>query len=251
LAYPFMSTAPGVIGKLSRVAIADANAAIQALSPIEPDLAAMTKDLESLPVDSFALDSCMSAWRGLYLSIYQLPKRIVLVGSIDNAPELAGLGEDTAGLLIIETDVQIVSTAELLPRGIQWRSLAEFGAKIDSEDRVRLVTALVNGLRPSALLVMGSRAGWEMLAQHGAPIRRSTDLFATTAASPELSATKLLTHYLGSCIPVLSQLYGSDEKALYHVADLFGLTEDERHKLRTLRDWRGTQGFLSSLGAEQ
>jgi hypothetical protein len=246
-----MSAANKIIGKLSRAVIADANAAIQALSPIEPDLAAIPKDLESLPVDSFALDSRMSAWRGLYLSIYQLPERIVLAGSIDNAPELAGLGEDTAGLLIIETDVQIVSTAEFLPRGIQWRSLAEFGANIDAEDRVGLVTALVNGLQPSALLVLGSRAGWEMLARHGAPIRRSTDLFATTAASPELSATKLLTHYLRRCIPVLSELYGSDERALYHMADLFGLTGDERDKLRTSTDWRGAQGFLSALGAAQ
>lgn len=246
-----MTAADDLTWKLSSAAIAEAEVVIQALSPIEPDLAAMPSSLETVRLLSFTPDRCTSAWRGLYLSIYQLPRRLVLVGSIDDATELAGLPEDTAGLLIVETDTQQISTAELLPRGTQWRALTEFGADLDAEDRVKLATALVHSLQPTALLVLGSRAGWEMLARHGGAIRSNTALFAVAAASPELSAAKLLGDYLRRCIPVLSALYGPDQRALHRIANLFGLTPGERSKLRALRDWQDTYGFLSLLGDGQ
>jgi hypothetical protein len=239
-----MSAADDLAWKLSCDAVAEAAAVIQALSSIEPDLVAMSETLQTIPIFSTPPDRCASAWRGLYLSIYQLPRRLILVGAIDDVAELAGLGEDTAGLLIVETDAQSVSTAELLPRGTQWRSLTEFGEGLDTEDRVKLATALVNGLQPTALLVMGSRAGWEMLARHGSAIRSNTALFAAATASPELSAAHLLRSYLRSCIPMLSALYGPDERSLYSIADLFGLTPGERGKLRALPDWRDAHGFL-------
>ena len=150
-----MTAADDVTWKLSRAAIAEAEAVIQSLSPIEPDLAAMPASLETVRLLSFTPDRCTSAWRGLYLSIYKLPRRVVLVGSIDDAPELAGLSENTAGLLIVETDTQEVSTAELLPSGTEWRALTEFGADLDAEDRVILATALVHSLQPAALLEIG------------------------------------------------------------------------------------------------
>jgi hypothetical protein len=234
--------------KLSGAAVAEAMAVIQALSPLEPDLASISEALEALPIQSFAPDRTSLAWRWLYLSLYTLPRRVVLVGSIDATPELADLTDDTAGLLIVETDVLIVSTAELLPRGTQWRSLTEFGVDLDAEDRVQLTTALVNGLQPPSVLVMGSRAGWEMLARHGRALRSNADLFAAIAASPDLSAVNLLGEYLRKCIPVLSTLYGPGERALRRIADLFELSADQRGKLRDLRDWRDDQGFLSAPG---
>ena len=236
--------------KLSAAAVEEARVVIQALSPLEPDLAAISRALEALPIQSFAPDRTSSAWRGLYLSLYTLPCRIVLVGSIDSTSELADLADDTSsGLLIVETDVSIVSTAELLPRGTQWRSLAEFGVDLDAEDRVKLATALVNGLQPAAVLVMGSRAGWEMLVRYGGALRSNAGLFAAVAASPDLSAVNLLGDYLRKCIPVLSALYGPSERALRRIADLFGLSADQRGKLRDFRDWRDDQGFLSAPGA--
>ena len=121
------------------------------------------------------------------------------------------LPDDAADLLIVETDAQTVSTAELLPRGTQWRSLAEFGANLDAEDRVQIDhRRLINGLQPAAVLVMGSRAGWEMLARLWWRIRSGTALFAAVAASPDSSAADLLGDYLRKCIHVLSTLYGPE-----------------------------------------
>jgi SAM-dependent methyltransferase len=234
--------------KISRAAIAEAEAVIQAVGSIEPDLVGRPGSLETFPVGSFEPDRHTRAWRGLYLSIYQLPKRLILVGSIDDAPELAALVEHTAGLLIVETDAKTVSTAALLPRGTQWRALSEFGEGLDAEDRVKLAAALLNGLQPAALLILGSQAGWEMLARYGSAIRSHTTLFAAITAAPELSAADLLAKYLRSCIPVLSALYGSDEQALYRIAGLFGLTPEDQSKLRPLRDWRDSSGFLTASG---
>ena len=143
-------------------ASAQAEAVIQALISFEPDLAAISKEaLETAPINSFAPDRLTSAWRGLYLSIYDRPQRIVLVGSIDNSPELADLTEAMQGVLIVETDAPRVSIAELLPRGAQWRSFSEFGESLDWVDRLRLAITLVNGLQPASVLVHGSHAGWK------------------------------------------------------------------------------------------
>jgi len=236
--------------KVSRAAISEVDEVIQAVGSLEPDLVCISGSLEALKVSWFELEWRTRAWRGLYLSIYQLPKRLILVGSIDDAPELAALEEHTADLLIVETDTKTVSTAELLPRGTQWRALSEFDADLDPWDRVALAAALLNGLQPAALLILGSQAGCEMLALYGGAIRSRTMLFAAATATPDLSVADLLAKYLRNCIPVLSALYGPDEHALHRIAELFGLTAEDQTRLRPLRDWRATSGFLSVSGAE-
>jgi len=240
-----MSAAADIAGVLSRDAIAEVRAVVQALAAFEPDLDALPKALETIPFQTFVPDRRALAWRGLYLSIYQQPKRVVLVGSIDHAPELAGLAEDTAGLLIVETDAATVSTAEMLPRGTQWRSLTEFDAGLDVEDRIALATALVSGLQPDSALILGSRAGWEMLVRYGNAIRLNTALFGTLAAVPDLSIADLFRTYLVRCLPVLTAICGSDHRALQRFAEMFGLSAAERVKLR---DWRDTDGLLAAAG---
>ncbi len=238
--------------KVSRAAIAEVKAAIQGFGSIEPDLLGLPANLEALHVEAFEPDRATRAWRELYLSIYHLPKRLILVGSIDNAPELAALAGHTADLLIVEADVEAVSTAEWFPRGTQWRALSEFGTGLDFPDRVRLTTALLNGLQPNALLIFGSEAGWEMLARHGRAINSYTRLFATASAAAERSAADLLRKYLHGCLPLLSTLYGSDEQALHGIADVFGLTLDDRKKLRpSWTSWRDGSGFLAASGADR
>jgi hypothetical protein len=246
-----MNTALGLPGPMSRAVIADVQELIEAMSPIEPDLATIRKPLDKLPATTFALDRCTSAWRRLYLSIYQLPRRLVLVGSIDDSPELAELIDSAPGMLIVETDAQMAATAESLTLGMQWRSLSEFGVDLDLEDRVQLATALVQSLQPVGLLVWGSRAGWEMMARYGAALRTNTGLYAAVASSPEFSANDLLRNYFRDCIHVISALYGPDEQQLQRSADLFGLPPSEHWRLRHLTSCRESDGFLAPLDAMQ
>jgi len=241
----FMQATAGHLGPVSRAALAEVRDVISAFADIEPDLAALPEALEAIHAVPLRPDRGMSAWRGLYLSLHVPPRRLVLVGSIDDAPELAGLAIRPDGLLIVETDAASVSTAEALPRFMPWRSLSEFGADLDAEDRVKIVTALVNGLLPAAVLVWGSRAGWEMLHRHGAAMRHNTALFAVAAASPELSAAHLLRGYFRSCIPSLSALYGHDLPDLHRTASLFGLPPGEHGKLRRLQPGDDLDGLLS------
>jgi hypothetical protein len=236
---------------MSRAVIADVQELIEAVSPIEPDLASILEPLDRLPANTFAPDRCTSAWRRLYLSIYELPRRLVLVGSIDDSPELAGVIDNAPGMLIVETDAQRAATAESLTLGTQWRSLSEFGLDLDLEDRVQLATALVHSLQPISLLVWGSRAGWEMMARYGAALRTNTALYAAIASSPEFSANDLLRNYFRNCIHVMSALYGPDEEQLQHIANLFGLPPGERWRLRNLGSCRDSDGFLTPLDALQ
>ncbi|WP_158932274.1 hypothetical protein [Acidisphaera sp. S103] len=233
--------------RLSRDAVAEAEAVIQALAAIEPDLAALPRSLNTLRVDAFALNHNDRAWRALYLSIQTLPRCVVLVGSIDAAPELAGLSRATNEVLIVETDALSASTGELLPRGAQWRSLSEFGSDLDYASRLTLTTLVVSTLQPTAVLVLGSRAGWDMLANHGTALRSHTALFASVVAAPDITVTALLERYIRICLPVLSTVYGPSEQALRGIADFLGLGPNERGKLRDLREWQEPDGFLGFL----
>jgi hypothetical protein len=246
-----ISAAVSLPSPMSRAVIADVQELIEAMSPIEPDLAAISESLDKLPANTFSPDRCTSTWRRLYLSIYELPRRLVLVGSIDQSPELARLMDDASGLLIVETDTQRASTAELLALGTEWRSLSEFGFDLDSDDRVKLAATLVNSLQPTDLLVWGSRAGWEMLAEYGAALRSNTALFAAVASSPQFSATDLLRKYFRPCIPVISALYGPDEQQLQRISSLFGLPPGEHWRLRHLTSCKESDGFLAPLDALQ
>lgn len=243
-------TAADHLWRLSPAAMAEAEALIRDLGGFEPDLAAISREaLETAPINSFAPDRVTTAWRRLYLSIYDRPQRIVLVGAIDNSPELADLADPVEGLLVVETEAPGVSTAELLPRGAQWRSFSEFGENLDFVDRLRLAMTLINSLQPASVLVHGSLAGWEMLTRHGGALALASRLFATITPTSDLSVVDMLERYVRKCFSDLTKLYGPDQQALRRIASQFGLPASELHKLQSLRDWREPQGFLApSLG---
>src|SRR5262245_11273763 len=88
-------------GRLGAQVVAEARATIEALSQLEPDLAAIEGSLEEILVlPSSEVTRCTSAWRQLYLSLSAAPARIMLVGSIDATAELAAVSGNTADLLI-------------------------------------------------------------------------------------------------------------------------------------------------------
>ncbi len=229
------ATAVSPTSPVSSAAIAQTKALIRAFSEIEPDLAVVPEALDTLLSFPTLPDRSMLAWRGLYLSLHEVPTHLFLVGCIDKEPDLAKAVAAQDGLLVLETDTNAVSTAEALPRGMQWRSLAEFAPDLDVDDRVRIVTALANGVQPAALTVWGSRAGWELLERCGAALRRDTVLFATATAAPDLPAPDLLRAYFRPCLPVLTALYGPDREELERLACRFGLPPAEGNKLRELR----------------
>ena len=230
--------------------MAEVRATILALSAVEPDLVAVPEALETLPVLQIAPTRRALAWRRLYLSIYEVPRHVLVIGSIDDVTDLDALEEDTQGLLIIETDAKVVSTAEVLPNQIPWRSLSEFDPDLDLDDRAEMVAALINGMQPHSVLVWGSQAGWEMLARHGVRFHRDTALFATATASPNRAAADLVRHYFRACIHVLSAFYGPDMQELHFTARLLGLPHVNHYKLRDLRTWLDADGFLGAIRAK-
>lgn len=230
----FGSSGKGRYSRPSSAAIAEVQALIEAFAPTEADMAALPEALESLPVAAIAPGPAETAWRGLYLSLNVLPNRLVLVGSIDRTPELTRIAGGGGDLLVVETDSQEVSTAELLPRGTPWRSLAEFSTGLDEVGRSRVVTALIHGLQPSVILVWGSRAGWDMVAQHGATLCRASAFLAVADALPELPADELIQRYFRRCIPSLSRVYASDIGSLQRRAAAFGLPAKAQSKLMPL-----------------
>jgi hypothetical protein len=232
---------------VSQLALQQTKDLIREFADTEPDLAMVPDALESLRCLTIDPDRSMAVWRSLYLSLYDLPSSIVLVGSIDDAPGLATAVLEATGVLVIEMDSTVCSTAEQLPRGVEWRSLAEFDGGLDTEDRVRVAFALINHLQPAALLVWGSRVGWEVLARVGPALRLATALFATTHPAPDLPTSDLLRQYFRTCAPSLAALYGPDRAELQRIAALFGLPPGEHTKLRTWDEMEDAGGFLGLL----
>ena len=240
IARPRNTTAPG---HASRAALAEARATIDAYAAIEPDLAALPEALGAIAVVPTEPDATAIAWRGLFFSIQAAPRRVVLSGTIDDTPGLA----DVCGapdLLLLETDPATPSIGLTLPRSTDWRSIAEFGNPVHAEDRVKIAAYLVHALQPGAVLVMGSQAGWEMVARHGKALRRASALYAV------VTDVTVLQRYLRPCLPVLTALYAADLDRLQAAGRMFGLPASDMGKLRGMADLVGPGGFLDDAEGE-
>ncbi|MGA8707259.1 MAG: hypothetical protein WB646_09750 [Steroidobacteraceae bacterium] len=227
---------------------------------LEIDLAAIPlESLARLPITKFLPNSCTLAWRKLYLSLDRAPRRLVLMGSIDDERQGRSLKrmlqaahevDDAASTLVLDIDATLSPTGEQLPRNTAWRSLAEFGTGLSQEDRVTIGTALINWLQPDAVLIWGSRTGWDIIARHGAALGRKTEIFATSDSSPDSEPSKgntndLMHRYFRGCLPSLSALYSDDDEWLAQMADRHGLPVTERSKLRALPPLAGQPAAAS------
>ena len=231
---PRATTPPG---HASRSALAEARAIIEAYAAIEPDLAALPEALGTIPTVPTEPDATALAWRGLYLSLSAAPRRFVLTGAIDDMHGLADVCR-VPDLLLLETDSATAAIGLTLPRTTEWRSIAEFGGLVNAEDRIKITAYLVHALQPGAVLVMGSQAGWEMVARHGKALRRASALYAV------VTSAALLQRYLRPCLPMLTALYAADHDRLHATGRMFGLPTVDMDKLRGMADLVRPGGFL-------
>ena len=224
----------------SQAAIADARAVIAELSLIEPDLPALPYDLGSLQVPAIKPGRPEQAWRRFYLSVSDQPKTIILIDSIDTTSTLAEVIDETSGLLVIETDIATPPVAGTLPFGTQWRSFSEFESSLNSEERLRLTIAAVNGLQPETILVWGSRTGWDMLSRHGKALRLTTAIIAVDKCVEPLDPETMMQTYWRKSFHVLSAVLSNDPMALGDLAQKFGISARDRGKI-------GPRGKLAKI----
>jgi hypothetical protein len=118
---------------------------------------------------------------------------------------------DSGALLVVALDEALPSVGAHLPRGVVWRSLAEFQRDLDFQQRVKILAALIHGLRPQAVLAFESQAGLEVIARHGEVMSWYSGLFAAFA-SPVRSDLEL--RRLQQCLPSLSAVYANDPEFL-------------------------------------
>lgn len=229
-----------------RAAVAEeARAMIALVGGIEADLADLAAGLEQWPVVSLALGPAELAWRALFLSLDTVPRRLLLVGRLDDAPELASLPDDPQ-LLVLETDGEDQSIGRHLPPRVAWRSLAGVKPALDEPARVRLVAALVNAFRPAAIMAWGSHAGGEAICRHGANFQVDAKLFLAWTDGPTRDAADLLRRHFRRSLPFVALCYAPDLDALHALADDFGVPAAARGHFRPLAAWRATEGFLGT-----
>lgn len=236
----------GAPARFVRAAVAaEARAMIALVGAIEGDLADLTGALEQLPATSLALGAAELAWRALYLSLDTVPRRVLLVGHLDDAPELAALPDDPE-TLVLETDGEAVSTGRHLPPRVVTRSLPAINATLDEAGRARVVTALLNAFRPAAIMAWGSHAGGEAISRHGANLRVDARLFIAWTDGPVRDAADLMRRHFRRSLPFVTLSYAADLAALNTLADGFGLPEGARGSFRPLDAWRAAEGFTGA-----
>jgi hypothetical protein len=208
---------------------------------IEADLADLPQALEQLPVICLTLGPAEMAWRSLFLSLEAVPSRILLVGRLDDVPELAALPDDPA-TLVLETDGEALSIGRQLPPRVAWRSLA--GSGLGEAERVRVVAALINAFRPSAILAWGSHAGGEAISRHGGNFRVDARIHVVWADGPTRGAADLAARHFRRSLPFTTLSYARDVPTLHAMADRFGLPAGPRAQFRPIDAWRAAEGFL-------
>jgi hypothetical protein len=215
---------------------------------LEPDFVdLLTTSLEALPIAPNLPEARVRGWRDLYLSLDRAPHRLILVPSLDDCHTLRVVTkllraaheiDDPGSTLLVMVDEIVASTGEQLPFGTVWRSLAEFEERLEHEDRVAILTALIHNVRPKAVITIGSDAAWDMLARHGPVLARQTELFVgLVKPSPEASRQarpRRETRFFRQCLPIISAVYIDDAGWLEELAERHGLPLTERVKLHPL-----------------
>jgi hypothetical protein len=218
------------------------------LAYLEPDFVdLLTRNLQTLSIAPDLPEARARGWRGLYLSLGRAPRRLILVPSLDDhhAPGVltqllraAHEIDDADATLLVIVDAIVAPTAERLPFGTAWRSLAEFEERLEHEDRVAILTALIHNVRPEAVLIFDSDAAWDMLARHGSTLASQTELFVALVKTPQETGPERCprhsVRYFGHCLPFVSAVYLDDTGWLREIVNRHGLPPTERLKLRLL-----------------
>ncbi|WP_205772574.1 hypothetical protein, partial [Microvirga calopogonii] len=249
----------------SRRAIAAAAEIIEEFSTSEIDLAWLLKQpLHTLPIAPDLPEAVSDGWRKLYLSLGRVPRTVLIVPSLDDKQlrrhlqcltNQAIVSSDPSALLVIAADEAFPSIAEDLPHEIVWRSLAEFRAHLNLREKAAILTALIQTLRPESIFIVSSRAGWEVMARHGAAFSRHSQLFAALAPSTcgERNATEdndVEVDYLEQCLPFLSAVYASDPEWFKKIVERCGLRAASVQKIRFLPAAASDEHWLSVLSQE-
>ncbi|MFC3124175.1 hypothetical protein ACFOD4_03810 [Pseudoroseomonas globiformis] len=242
-------------------ALSAARELIEAFASSEFDLARLSAvALEDLPVMVDLPAALTVGWRRLYLSLNHVPRALVVVRSIDDRHlhrHLACISRHAvhskSDLLIVAADEVSASTGTSLPRGVEWRSLAEFTADLDRDQRIQIVKALIHHLRPQSVLVLDSEIGWEVLARYGSRMRRYAGLFGAftrqSGADGPLSQDYEL-RYLRRCVPYLAGVYGEDQDWLAQVCRRYGLPEVLHRKFRLLPSGTSDEEWIAALSQD-
>jgi hypothetical protein len=220
---------------LTREARIEARALIRKFQHLDPALA----DLAALPLPELMVreplpERHVRAWRKFYLSLDRAPRRLILAGSVDEPridrllrPVIRAAHEidDVDATLVLVVDMARAPIGECLPKGTAWRSLAEFEQRLTEDDRVPILTALLNSLQPEAVLILDSEASWRTLAKFGMALSRNTEFFAMLPGprAPgvvDASETGLMLPDFVRCAPFLAAVYAEDRESLNDLAKL-------------------------------
>jgi len=229
----------------SPAVLAAAREALAAYAPTEPDLARLREmELERLlavpgPVTPRAL-----AWRRLQPALEAPVRRMILMpwlghGGAErvalNAFRAAEAQDGPGSTLVVVTDTARLEAAGWLPQGARVAVLEGPEGALLAEDRVALLAALVQRLRPLAVLNVNSRAGWELVLRHGRPLSALTRLSAYVFCEDHDAQGRRVDYaylHLRTALPHLAAVHCDHAGFLEGFAALHALPPQEVAKLR-------------------
>lgn len=229
----------------SSAALDAARNAMARFAPTEPDLARLEGPvLEALPASPGPASPRMLAWLRLQPALEAPVTRMILLPSLRhgetgrvalNAFRAAEAQGGAGSTLLVVTDAARLETAALLPEGGRVVTLADPEIDLLAEDRVVLLAALVQRLRPRSVLNVDSRAGWDMVLRHGRPLSALTRLCAHVLSEDYDAQGHRVDHAyldLRNALPHLAAVHCDHAGLLADFAVLHGLPPQLVAKLR-------------------
>lgn len=228
----------------SAVLVAARNA-IATFAPTEPDLACIEGPaLEALPARPGPLSPRMQAWLRLQPALEAPVSRMILLPSLCrgaaarvaiNALRAADAKGGAGSTLLVVTDATRLEAAALLPEPGRVVMLAAPDLDLRAEDRIVLLVALVQRLRPKAVLNVSSRAGWDLVLRHGRPLSALTRLSAYVLSEEYDAQGHRVDHAyldLRNALPHLAAVHCDHAGLLADFAAAHALPPEQRAKLR-------------------
>jgi glycosyltransferase involved in cell wall biosynthesis len=222
---------------------------LASVGPLQPDIETKSQfrdirflrlsDGRTLGVVSLTLSALFNSLTKPYDRIVFVPWLIrggadrVAINFITASEERYGPGST----LIITTDSERLEARDWLPASAVLRSISEIAPDLDFESRVQLVTALIQMLRPTSILIVNSRAAWESVARHGRALQHVCAIYATLFCrdfAPDGRPVGYADTHARDCLPQLTKVYFDNETFAAEFAARYDLPDSMRAKLTVL-----------------
>lgn len=217
------------------------------IADLDPDFFGLKRALPTLAfVDGVRRDKAAAAWGKLFASLDRPYERMIFVpwlirGGADlSAVKAASAAIEKHGaesLLFVVADSSRMEASDWLPERTHVRVFSEYDSSLSLNDRVELISWLVQALKPTSMLNVNSHACWELIKSQGAAIATFCDIYAMLFCreyNSDNEATGYADTHFRPTLPYLKGIYFDNRNFIDELANQFAVPPSFRSRLKVV-----------------